>query len=205
MKIEIYYLTRQQRCQFLSWSKKTEVIFSHAYRGSSRSLHGLTTHVKPPRFKQLNWRIRENLSRAINNGSWYKLSLLVSEDAMTVPATCTYSVWRLAQNSRDMSPWNKHRYFRFYKLIVGKVINRLNLSCTLLTTVPCKIFRYFVPITKLLWRRFLVFLQSVLWYTGKLVWKGLRRIRDEHRRVQKPQSSHQGALKLCANAPTLGR
>ena len=184
---------------------RKKVIFSHAYRGSSRSLPGVTTHVKPSGFKQLNWRIRENLSRAINNGSWYKLSLLVSEDAMTVPATCTYSVWRLAQNSRDMSPWNKHRYFRFYKLIVGKVINRLNLSCTLLTTVPCKIFRYFVPITKLLWRRFLVFLQSVLWYTGKLVWKGSRRIRDEHRRVQKPQSSHQGALKLCANAPTLGR
>ena len=111
--------------------EKTEVIFSHAYRGSSRSLHGLTTHVKPPRFKRLNWRIRENLSRAINNGSWYKLSLLVSEDAMTVPATCTYSLWRLTQNSRDMSPWNKHRYFRFYKLIVGKVINRLNLSCTI--------------------------------------------------------------------------
>ena len=192
MKIEIYYLTRQQRCQFLSWSKKTEVIFSHAYRGSSRSLHDLTTHVKPSRFKRLNWRIRENLTRAINNGSWYKLSLLVSEDAMTVPATCTYSLWRLTQNSRDMSPWNKHRYFRFYKLIVGKVINRLNLSCTLLTTAPCKIFRYFVPITKLLWRRFLVFLQSVLWYTGKLVWKGLRRIRDEHRRYKNPSHPTKG-------------
>ena len=30
------------------------VIFSHAYRRSSRSLHGVTTHVKPPGFKQLN-------------------------------------------------------------------------------------------------------------------------------------------------------
>ena len=133
---------------------RKKVIFSHAYRGSSRSLPGVTTHVKPPGFKQLNWRIRENLSQAINNGSWYKLSLLVSEDAMIVPATCIYSVWRFTQNSWDMSPWNKHHYFRFYKLGVGKVINRLNLSCTPLTTVPCKIFRYFVPITKLVLRRF---------------------------------------------------
>ena len=72
-----------------------KVIFSHACRGSSRSLHDVTTHVKPPGFKQLNWRIRENLSQAINNGSWYKL---VSEDAMIVPARCIYSVWRFAQN-----------------------------------------------------------------------------------------------------------
>ena len=113
---------------------RKKVIFSHAYRGSSRSLHGVTTHVKPPGFKQLNWRIRENLSQAINNGSWYKLSLLVSEDAMIVPATFIYSVWRLAQNSWDMSPWNEHHYFQFYKLGVGKVINRLNLSCTPLKT-----------------------------------------------------------------------
>ena len=133
------------------------VTFSHAYRGSSRSLHGVTTHVKPPGFKQLNWRIRENLSQAINSGSWYKSSLLMSEDAMIVPATCINSVWGFAQNSWDMSPWNKHPYFRFYKLGVGKVINRLSLSCSPLTTVPCKIFWYFVPITKLVLRRFLVF------------------------------------------------
>ena len=135
-----------------------KVTVSHAYSGSSRSLHGVTTHVKPPGFKQLNWRIRENLSQAINNGSWYKLSLLVSEDAMIVPATCIYSVWRFAQNSWDISRWNKHRYFRFYKLSVGKVINIFNLSCTQLTTVPCKIFRYLDPITKPVLRRFLVFL-----------------------------------------------
>ena len=134
-----------------------KVIFSHAYRGSSRSLHCVTTHVKPPGFKQLNWRIRENLSQAINNGSWYKLSLLVSEDAMIVPATCIYSVWRFTQNSWDMSPWNKHHYFRFYKLGVGKVINRLFLSCTPLTTVQSKIFRYFVSVTRPVLRRFLVF------------------------------------------------
>ena len=36
MKIEMYYLTRRQRCQF------------------PRSSHGVTTHVKPPGFKQLN-------------------------------------------------------------------------------------------------------------------------------------------------------
>ena len=79
---------------------RKKVIFSHAYRGSSRSLHGVTTHVKPPGFKQLNWRILENLSQAINNGSWYKLSLLMSEDAMIVTATCIYSIWGFGQNSR---------------------------------------------------------------------------------------------------------
>ena len=75
---------------------------------------------------------------------------LVSEDAAKNR--------RIAQNSWDMSPWNKHHYFRFYKLGVGKVINWLNLSCTPLTTVPCNILRYFVLITKLVLRRFLVFL-----------------------------------------------
>ena len=110
-----------------------KVIFSHAYCGLSCSLHGILTHVKLPDFKQLNWRIRENLSQAINNGSWYKLSLLVSKDAMIVPATCIYSVWRFALNSLDMSPWYKYYYFQFYKLGVGKVINRLNFSCAPLT------------------------------------------------------------------------
>ena len=133
-------------------------IFSHAYCGSSRSLHGVTTHVKPPGFKQLNWRIRENRSQVINNRSWYKSSLLMSEDVMIVPATCIYSVWGFPQNSWDMSLWNRRPYFRFYKLGVGEVINRLSLSCTPLTMVPCKIFRYFVPVTKLVLRRFLVFL-----------------------------------------------
>ena len=137
MKIEMSYLTLRQRCQFPSWSKK-KVLFSNAYQWSSTSLHGVTTHVKPPGFKQRNWRIRENLSQAIN-----KLSSLVSKDATIVPATCVYSVWRFAKNSRDMSPWNKHHYFRFYKLGVGKVINRLILSCT-----PLTIFRYIVSITK---------------------------------------------------------
>ena len=148
MKIEmyLYYLTRRQRMPISGLIEK-RVIFSHAYRGSSRSLHGVTTHVKPPGFKQLNWRIRENLSQAIN-----KLSLLVSEDAMIVPATYIYSVSTFAQNSLDMSPWSKHHYFRFYKLDVAKVINRLILSCTPLTTVSCKIFRYFVSITKLVLR-----------------------------------------------------
>ena len=110
-----------------------KVIFSQAYCGLSCSLHGITTHVKPPDFKHLNWRIRENLSQAINNGSWYKLSLLVSKDAMIVPATCIYSVWRFALNSLDMSPWYKYYYSWFYKLGIGKVINRLNLSCAPLT------------------------------------------------------------------------
>ena len=82
---------------------------------------------------------------------------LVSEDAMIVAATCICSVWRIAQNSWDMSPWNKHHYFRFYKLGVGKVINRLFLSCTPLTTVQSKIFRYFVSVTRPVLRRFLVF------------------------------------------------
>ena len=118
-----------------------KVIFSHAYCGSSCSLHGITTHVKAPGFKQLNWRIHENLNQAIkNNGSWYKLSLLVSKDinAMIVPTTCIYSVWRFALNSRDMGPWCKHYYFGFYKLGIGKVIKRLNLSFAPLTTIPAK-------------------------------------------------------------------
>ena len=118
--------------------------------------------VKPPGFKQLNWTIRGNLSQAINNGSWHKLSLLVSEDARMVLATCIYRVGRFAQNSWDRSPWNKHHYFRFYKLGFGKVINRLILSCTPLTTVPSKIFGYFVSIANLVLRIFLVF-RSVLW------------------------------------------
>ena len=46
-----------------------KVIFSHAYCGLSCSLHGILTHVELPDFKQLNLRIRENLSQAINNGS----------------------------------------------------------------------------------------------------------------------------------------
>ena len=78
MKIEMSYLTLRQRCQFPSWSQK-KVLFSNAYQWSSTSLHGVTTHVKPPGFKQRNWRIRENLSQAIN-----KLSSLVSEDATIV-------------------------------------------------------------------------------------------------------------------------
>ena len=105
MKIEMYCLTRRQRCQFPAWSKKSNIFPS------------VTTHVKPPGFKQLNWRIRENLSQAINNGSWYKLSLLVSEDAMTVPATCIYSIWRFTQNSWDMSPWKKHHYLKALNII----------------------------------------------------------------------------------------
>ena len=92
MKIEMYYLSRRQIKDASFHLDRKKVIFAHAYRGSSRSLHGVTTHVKPPGFKQLKRRIRENLSQAINNGSWYKLSLLVSEDAMIVPATCIYSV-----------------------------------------------------------------------------------------------------------------
>ena len=112
-----------------SWSKKSN-IFPRILRVV---MFLAWFYVKPPDFKQLNWRIRENLSQAINNGSWYKLSLLVSKDAMIVPATCIYSVWRFALNSLDMSPWYKYYYFQFYKLGIGKVINRLNLSCAPLT------------------------------------------------------------------------
>ena len=72
----MYHLTRRQDANFHLDRKK--VIFSHAFRGWPRSLHGVTTHVKPPGFKQLNRRIRENLSQAINDGSLYKLSILVS-------------------------------------------------------------------------------------------------------------------------------
>ena len=88
-----------------------KVIFSHAYRGSSRSLPGVTTHVKPPGFKQLNWRIRENLSQAINSGSWYKLSLLVSEDRCD--DSSSYMCLQRLKIYSKLSPWNKHHYFRF--------------------------------------------------------------------------------------------
>ena len=160
MKIEMYYLTLRQRCQFQSWSRKKQYLFSHAYIMSRHvPCMALQLTWKHLVYKQLNWRIHEeNLSQAVNNGSWYKLSLLVSEDAMIVPATCIYSVWRFAQNSWDMSPWYKYYYFLSHKLGVGKVINRLNLSCTPLAMILCKIFRYFVPIMKLVLRRFLVLL-----------------------------------------------
>ena len=131
---------------------RKKVIFSHAYRGLSRSFHGVTIHVKPPGFKQLNWRIREHLSQAINNGSWYKLSFLVSEDAMIVPATCIHSVWRFAQTSWDMVskvffglkirgdplPWILHW--------VGiQIVFKWSSKCT-----PCK-WRVSLILTRRLW------------------------------------------------------
>ena len=119
MKIEMYYLTRRQRCQFPSWSKKGN-IFPLILRVVT-FLPWRYNSCETAWFQQLNWRIRERLSQAINNGSWYKLSFLVNKDAMIVPATYIYSVSRFAQISWDMGPWNKHRYFRFYKLGVGKV------------------------------------------------------------------------------------
>ena len=39
--------------------REKKVIFSHAYRGSSRSLQGVTHSSKTAWFQQLNWRIRE--------------------------------------------------------------------------------------------------------------------------------------------------
>ena len=159
-----------------------KVLFSHAYRGSSRSLHGVTTHVKPPGFKQLNWRIRENLSQAINNGSWYKLSLLVSEDAMIVPATCIYSVWRFAQNSWDMGPWNKHHYFRFYKLDVGEVINRPILSCTPLTKFSGILFQSRISF----WGEVFCGKQEN-WF-----WKGLRRMKESTEDTKTPVTPPRG-------------
>ena len=112
---------------------RKKVIFSHAYRGSSRSLHGVTTHVKPPGFKQLNWRISENLSQAINNGSWYKLSILVSEDAMIVPATCIYSVWRFTQNSWDIILGDPRAVIRVDKMFVVKGYCKIETSAWVLT------------------------------------------------------------------------
>ena len=177
-----------------------KVIFSYAYRGSSRSLHGVTTHVKRPGFKQLNWRIRENLSHAIHNRSWYKLSLLLSEDAMIVPATCVYSVWKFAQNSWDVSPWYKHHYFWFYKLGVGKVINRFNLSCTPKNGfLPnCQVFcscheARFEEIVGLSVKSFVV--------NRKIGLEGVKKNEGWALKIQKAQSPHRGALTLCANAP----
>ena len=179
---------------------RKKVIFSHAYRGSSRSLHGVTTHVKPPGFKQLNWRIRENLSQAINNGSWYKLSLLVSEDAMIVPATCIYSVWR-THEAWDMSPWNKHHYFRFCKLGVGKVINRLILSWTPLTTVPYKIIKLFCFNHEFRFEEILGLSIKCFVINRKIGLEEVEKNEGWAQEIRKPQSPHRGALKLCANAP----
>ena len=142
-------------------------------------------------FKQLNWRIRENLSQAINNGSWYKLSLLVSEDAMIVPATCIYSVWRFAQNSWDKSPWNKHHYFRFYKLGVSKVINRRILSCTPLTTVNHE--SRFEEIISISIKCFVI--------NRRIGLEGVEKNKGWAQQIRKPQSPYRGALKLRANAP----
>ena len=180
-------------------------IFSHAYCGSSRSLHGVTTHVKPPGFKQLNWRIRENLSQAINNGSWYKLSLLVSEDAMIGPATWTYSVWRFAQNSWDMSPWNKHHYFRFYKLGVGKVITRLNLSCTPFKNGFVQDCQVFCSNHETLFEEILGLSLKCFVINRKIGLEGVEKNEGWAQEIQKPQSPHRGALTLCANAPPQGQ
>ena len=87
-----------------------EVIFSHACRGLSRSLHAVTTHMKLPGFKQLNWRIREK----------FQLNLFTA-----------FEDWL---KTHETSPWNEHHYFQFYKLGVGKVINRFHLPCTPLKT-----------------------------------------------------------------------
>ena len=172
---------------------------NNAYRGSSRSLHGVTTQVKRPGFKQLNWRIRENLSQAIHNRSWYKLSLLVSEDAMIVPATCIYSVWRFTQNSWDMSPWNKHHYFRFYKLGVGKVLTRLNLYTIKNGFLQnCQVFcsnheARFEEILGLSIKSFVV--------KRKIGLEGVEKNDGWALEIHKSQSPHRGALTLCANAP----
>ena len=151
----------------------------------------LLDDVKPPGFKQLYWRIRENLSQAINIGSWYKWSLLVSEDAMIVPATCIYSVWRFAQNSWDMSPWNKHHYFRFYKLGVSKVINRRILSCTPLTTVNHE--SRFEEIISISIKCFVI--------NRRIGLEGVEKNKGWAQQIRKPQSPYRGALKLRANAP----
>ena len=109
MKIEMYYLTLRQRCQFQSWSRKKQYLFSHAYIMSRHvPCMALQLTWKHLVYKQLNWRIHEeNLSQAVNNGSWYKLSLLEREDAMIVPATLftafedllkTHKTWALDIN-----------------------------------------------------------------------------------------------------------
>ena len=119
MKIEMYYLTRRKRCQFPSWSKKSNI-----FPPISRVVTFLPwryNSCETAWFKQLNWRIREHLSQAINNGSWYKLSFC-ERGCDDSSSTCIYSVWTFAQNSWDMGPWNRHHYFRFYKLGVGKEI-----------------------------------------------------------------------------------
>ena len=101
MKIEMYYLNRRQRCHFPSWSKKSNICPRHiAGHVPSMALQLTWDHLGPPSFKQLNWRIRGDLSQAINNGSRYNLSLLVSEDAMIVPPTCVYSVLIFTQNTK---------------------------------------------------------------------------------------------------------
>ena len=78
---------------------------------------------------------------------------------------------------------------------VGKVMNRLILPCTPLTTVPCTIFRYFVSITKPVLRRFLI--------NRNLVWKGLRRMRDEPRTTKTTVTPPKG-FKTVRKCLTLG-
>ena len=156
-----------------------------------------------PGFKQLNWRISENLSQAINNGSWYKLSLLRSEDAMIVPAKSIYSVWRLAQNSWDMSSWNEHHYFQFYKLGVGKVINRFNLSCTPFKTAVQN-FQAFCSNREARFEEILSLSIKCFVIHRKIGLEGVEKNEGWAEEIQKPQSPHRGALKLCANAPPQG-
>ena len=169
---------------------RKKVIFSHAYRGSSRSLPGVTTHVKPPGFKQLNWRIRENLSQAINNGSWYKLSLLVSEDAMIVPAKCMFQL---------------NHYFRFCKLGVCKVINRLILSWTPITTVPYQIIYLFCFNHESRFKEILGLSIKCVVMNRKIGLEEVEKNEVWAQEIRKLQSPHQGAIKLrkCLSRGTI--
>ena len=80
MKIEMYYLILldDKDASFHVDPRISRVVTFLALRYNSSETAW---------FQQLNWRIRENLSQAMNNGSWYKLSLLVSEDTMIVSAS----------------------------------------------------------------------------------------------------------------------
>ena len=105
----------------------------------------------------------------------------------------------------DMSPWNKHHYFRFCKLGVGKVINRLILSWTPLTTGPCEIIYLFCFTHEFGFEEILGLVIKCFVINRKNSLEEVEKNEGWEQEIRKPQSPHRGALKLCANAPPWGQ
>ena len=134
--------------------------------------------------------------------AWFQTTEL--KNPWKVPAKSIYSVWRLAQNSWDMSPWNEHHYFQFYKLGVGKVINRFHLPCTPLKTAVQN-FEAFCSNHEACFEEILSLSIKYFVIYRKIGLEGVGNNERWAEEIQKPQSPHRGTSKLCANAPPYGQ